>query len=129
MKSLSAKLGVILIGLTIFGYGNVCKAQCAWVLWNLSTLTYKDERTHDIKPLIKGEPQWEIVAAFPKYEQCVKRQEQEFLKFKEGIKKQKENNFSEDKNNWIIAGSYTTSHVMYFWGQWKCLPDTVDPRK
>jgi len=62
MKSLLGKLGVILvIGFAVLGYGEVCRAECAWVLWLKSeSISFVKD-----KPPIITEF-WELIAAVPK---------------------------------------------------------------
>lgn len=59
MKSLSVRLGVIFIGLIIFSYAEVCKAQCAWVLWK------------HVDNNVSGQRSWELIKAFTEHKQCI----------------------------------------------------------
>jgi hypothetical protein len=94
-------LGVFLVGLVIFGYAELCNAQ-NWVLWEGRDKN-KDSNTV-----------WTIESAFPSYKLCTDR-----------IK-----NICGDKN--MDYSSYTCAKFNYLgYAAWyyKCLPDTVDPRK
>ena len=74
MKSLSVKLGVILIMVVILGNVKVCNAECAWVLW---------ERTGQ---RLEGRFQWvewHVNSAFPTYDLCTQRRIKEFNYYKE----------------------------------------------
>lgn len=119
MKSLLAKLGVILIGLIISGYAEVWGAECAWVLWE-QTAYYRIEKDEPIERNF-----WEIIGAFPKYEQCLERKKVLFTNIKEQVKK------SDPKADavpfeLVIEHFTETSFVHY---KFICLPDTVDLRK
>lgn len=108
MKSLSVKWGVILIiGLTICGYAELCNAQ-NWVLWAYT-------KTSDGKNW-QGE-NWQILEAFPSYELCMKAWDRSVSL---GIL----NATKVGKGTFVITDKGYT-HLMEF----KCLPDTVDPRK
>ena len=104
MKSLLVKLGVILIGLAIFCYGDVCRAECAWVLW-----IGQDKK-------VGSNTIWTVEAAFPSYELCIKR-----------IKNICAGGTSamDDSSNTCSQYNYLGYAAWYY----KCLPDTVDPRK
>jgi len=119
MKSLLVKLGVILVGLAIFGYAAVCKAQCAWVLWEFQ-----------ITGGVEGSGGWMINSAFPNYELCMKQLNKSLT--------YAENSFKKTPNarvNLVVNGVIAT--VMEEGGKekllwqflYRCLPDTIDPRK
>jgi hypothetical protein len=125
MKSLSVKLGVILIGLAIFGYSEVCKAQCAWVLWEKwEVASIKDRKfTTDLL--------WTLIVATPQYEQCMENQRRLFEKIKKGANEDKEKYDTISKIEVVpfrlVLTDYKSggfnSKTLY------CLPDTIDPRK
>ena len=69
MKSLLVKLGVILIGLAIFGYTEACNAECAWVLWKQLGLRVEGRWQ---------EPRWQIDSAFPTYDLCIQSRIKDF---------------------------------------------------
>jgi len=146
MKPLLVRLGVILIGLTFFGYGEVCKADGAWVLW-------QQESGKDFK-------KWEVVRGYPTYKECVRVRDCWFdlspsgEKFKEIAKsspsapdpncpkciwvqtsKDGEKNLAFMENgietvvmapNMIIRGSTEKGFLIL---RNECFPDTIDPRK
>jgi len=116
MKSLSVKLGVILvIGLLIFTYEEMCKAQCAWVLWESQ---YINQEGKVVNP---GE--WNIITAYPRYEQCLERQKETFFKFKE------EPGYTVISRPFEYALRQKEDGKHTIIQQLKCLPDTIDPRK
>jgi len=103
MKSLLGKLGVILIsmGLIICGYAELSNAQ-NWVLW-----VGQDKK-------IDSDTIWTVDSAFPSYKLCTDRIENICAGFS------------------MDYSSYTCSKFNYLgYAAWcfKCLPDTVDPRK
>jgi hypothetical protein len=118
-------LGIILIGITIFTYGEVWGAECAWVLWHKIVKTTWTPQGGKIE-----NPYWELRGAFPKYEQCM-----EFRK--EDIKDKKEiwTKESQEVRDTIdgigikigINKSLTNGVMLLF--DWYCMPDTTDPRK
>ena len=121
MKSLSVKLGVILIGLAIFGYAEVCRAERAWVLW----LKFESMSFVKDKPPIITE-KWELIAAVPKYEQCLIMQKDIFEKQIKGFEivegaKIESVPFS------LITVEYPKGGSQFI--KFKCFPDTVNPRK
>jgi len=122
MKSLSAKLGVVLFitGLAIFGNIEVWGAECAWVLWEKEEMLW-----------YKGQPpesEWKVIGAVPKFEQCEELQKQVFLKQKAFyIKKD---------SPWKLFIDNFPTHMNLTYGEagqkfinLYCLPDTIDPRK
>ena len=128
MKSLLVKLGVILIGLMILGYAEVCKAEGAWVLWcKITKFTFMAQGQ-------KIESHWDLRKAVPKYEQCIE------LKI-EAHKKEIEtwssySNIEEVKYKTpeeaiviVFKHADTDKERVNFMYEFYCLPDTVDPRK
>ena len=124
MKSLSIKLGVLLMGLMILGYAVVCNAECAWMLWKRMSFynIKKDSRSTE----------WMIIVAVPKYEQCMET-------LKDKFKKEKE--FWEGKARpWKVIGSELGYIMLISQNEkgelsdtgeinFECYPDTIDPRK
>lgn len=114
MKSL---LVVVLVGIIVFGYAELCNAQCAWVLW-------KRGGSHI-------EIRWFIEDAFPTYEKCKQNQlvqcKREHKRLLEIITttliKSVEDNCP-DSLTIIYKDSSSPNITIY-----KCLPDTIDPRK
>ena len=127
MKSLLGKLGVILIGLAIFGCAEVCGAECAWVLWRKTekTIFVKDKQYPDYSA------NWERMEAVPKFEQCMQRMREfsernndAYLKGKSvggfpGIKIEKLPSLG-----LMLSGEGFIETI-----EFKCFPDTIDPRK
>jgi len=147
MKSLSFKLGVILIGLLILGNAEICGAGGAWVLW-------KESRSP------KGSD-WKIESAYPTYNEC-KQHRDSWVNLAPGSKKydeiignkgveigeysemkpdiiyiDKDGKYLKFKNkdgyltivlgpNEIVNGKDGEGYLIF---RYQCLPDTVDPRK
>jgi hypothetical protein len=128
MKSLLGKLGVILlvIGLTISVYVEVCRAQCGWVLWKKWDYQFGKD-TERVS--------WDLMGAFPQYNECMKHQIDLFERlriFWTDVTKR-----SPDKNEKVEASSggggpsqiivRSKNDISIF--EFYCLPDTIDPRK
>lgn len=127
MKSLSVKLGVIFVlsGLAIFGNAEVCKAQCAWVLWEeLELFSIKDGKPTD-------NVVWKLIVATPKYEQCLENQRRLFEKIKKEADEDKEKYDTISKIE-VVPYTFVMKDFKsggFFSKTLKCLPDTIDPRK
>jgi hypothetical protein len=121
MKSLLGKLGVILIGLTLLIYAEVCRAECAWVLW----LKFENISFVKDKPPIITE-NWELIAAVPKYEQCLIMQKEIFEKQIKGWEK-----VEGAKIDSVPFALITVQHPKggSQFIKLNCFPDTIDPRK
>ncbi len=119
MKSLLVRVGVILIGLFILGYGcPLANAQCAWVLWE------------QIGNRIEGKwypPEWHINSAFPTYDQCVQKQNKNFNFLKDAYSKSKPSIYM-DTVGFSVLNPNEGNRVDFSYES-KCLPDTIDPRK
>ena len=117
MKSLLCKLEVILIGLVIFGYAEVCRAEGAWVLWKSDS---NDGHLH-----------WQVNDAFPSYEKCKQAQRIECERWKEMLWK----NITETPIEPVADRCPDTLTIFYKDSShpreivFKCFPDTIDPRK
>jgi hypothetical protein len=107
MKSLLTKLGVILIGLTVFGYAELCNAQ-NWGLWQY----VRSEKLHA--------EYWENLGAFPSYELCIKEWDKKVSLSATSVNAQE-----------ITKGEFLITYKdgSTSWAGYKCLPDTVDLRK
>ena len=155
MKSLSVKSGVILIGLAIFGYAELCKAEDAWVLWlrhNFEVYWAKDQIDSAGKVIAtKGyandffQRTWELLDAFPTYDQCQKvmkeKIEHERKWFGDDFDYTNSDVFKNFDFNVLIRqqsfGDKDSFHLYSYrkdgsydkrhWS-WKCLPDAIDPR-
>ena len=120
MKSLSGRLGVILVVIIVatLTYAEERKGICAWVLW--------EHRAYYM--FEKGEPierkYWEIIGAFPKYEQCLERKKVLFTNTGDGL--EKKDKVKTVPFELIIERLSETTSLHY---QFICLPDTIDPRK
>ena len=117
---------------------NIVNAQCAWVLW-------EQDIAYTLLPLPK-DSEWKLIMAFPKFEQCLSSQKQYFEAEKLRWEEQQSyyRKFSHQKLELISnAGQGVSSLILRWWeirdGEekisgtreeiFKCLPDTVDPRK
>jgi hypothetical protein len=105
---------MILLAIMFCLVPNIANAEGSWVLW---------EGTTEL-----GLPcEWKIVAAYPKYEQCIERQKKDF----EIIKK----NFGVFKiqilspETMVIEKLHSNTALGDVIITQKCLPDTIDPRK
>jgi hypothetical protein len=124
MKSL---LGVILVGVAIFGYAEVCNAQCAWVLWGRTTIINLTPQGQKIE-----KPIWELLSAFPNHEQCTEYKIKKIAETKEFMGRTSNVQKMIDIDNGIMVRievneSLTSGVIKSLEAQ--CLPDTIDPRK
>jgi len=122
MKSLSVELGVILIGPSIFGYAEVCNAQ-NWVLRD-------DMACIDVASMHGVFEKWDIVGGFPSFEKCLKAKE---LRCKEFafVHREKKNysNNCPDSIQFVTDSPIAKGKEATLQWQFKCLPETIDPRK
>jgi len=122
MKSLFVNLGVVLIGLAVFTYTEVWVAE-AWVLWE-SGYSSTDQ---------SSSVQWHIIGAYPSHDACVK-QESAICTRRQQLAT--EDKYWEHIKCYPSWGGHTLSlsrgekdsykDVLH---EWKCLPNTIDPRK
>jgi len=113
MKSLLVGLAIIFCLLM----SNIANAQCGWVLW--TSQHFGDERTGA----------WTIDSAFPNYELCIKELNRNLEGMKKGFEKTpraKINSFNYGFSVDIKDESGKEKHFQFLF---KCLPDTIDPRK
>jgi len=124
MKSLLGKVGIVLIiELIIFGFAELCNAQ-NWVLW---------ESSGDLPS--GNEVPWHIVGAYPSYNSCREIEERICTKYASDFSKNiKDVKCYESWGGHTVTAFYnknqreTAGHYGFAYG-WKCLPDTIDPRK
>jgi hypothetical protein len=121
MKSLLGKSGFILIiGLVIFGYAEVCNAECAWVLW-IQVGNRVEGRWYP--------PQWKILSAFPTYDLCVQSRIKDFNYYKDIYSYNKFTiSIYGDGSGFAVSDPTDTSKIVFSYES-KCLPDTLDLRK
>ena len=134
MKSLLGKLGVILvlIGLAILINTEVLGAECAWVLWEAKKQSGSSKVT------------WTLQDAFPDYATCMKASEiyakeigeaicARGLSEKPGIMREGDEGKLRDCNregSHLIGSKYEGLEFRYILiFDYKCFPDTIDPRK
>ena len=113
MKSLLVGLAIMFCLLM----SNIAIAQCGWVLWSFHYLA--DERTCACT----------IDSAFPNYELCMKQLNRNLEGMKKGFEATpggKINSFDYGFSVDIKDESGKEKHFKFLF---KCLPDTVDPRK
>ena len=127
MKSLLGKLGVVLIGFAIFAYAEVWGAECAWVLWKKTerTIFEKDKQYPD------HSVNWELIEAVPKFEQCLQRMKEFSERHNNAyLKGKSEGGFPGIKIEKLPSeGLMLTGEGLIQTIEFKCFPDTVDPRK
>lgn len=106
--------------LLLICFSSVANAQCAWVLWK------------HVDNNINGQQSWELIKAFPKNEQCIQRQQQEFESDKETFT----TTTNPSLKMTLIKGDDIDSYMFYrsrdhaqIIIKLMCLPDTIDPRK
>ena len=116
MKSLLVKLGVVLIGLAIFTYAEVCRAEGSWVLWE-STIE------------LSLPTEWRIIAVYPKYEQCIERHKEDFEILRKNYKNMGFNTHSLSPETIVIEKVHSKTTSGDITVIQKCLPDTIDPMK
>jgi hypothetical protein len=115
MKSLSVKLGVFLIALTIFGYAEAWGAECAWVLWTKTEASVKNKGL-DVR--------WELIGAVPKYEQCVNMLKSTYQNYKKAWLGTEIDSKEKANDEKFILLPFLGYSIQFY-----CFPDTVDPRK
>jgi hypothetical protein len=131
MKSLSVKLGVIfiVIGLSVFPYAEARGGECAWVLWESSSFTAKEAKNN-------SHVDWYIVGAFPTANACWQTEEDICMRRRELASENRPNQDPLFKPQNVECSKSWGGHMQTwnnergFWmSQWKCLPDTIDPKK
>ncbi|MGA2465530.1 MAG: hypothetical protein ABSH06_14385 [Thermodesulfobacteriota bacterium] len=115
MKSLLVKLGVLFIGLLILGNAEVCGAEGIWVLWTRTTTTGRPSAPVAYES-------WDIINGFPSFKQCKEALE---LECKDRAYAHRMDDLSNDCPGGIVFIRKGIEWMIYF----KCLPDTIDPRK
>jgi hypothetical protein len=107
---------------------STARAECAWVLWFRESPTLPHDWEH-----------WKINEAFPTYKDCSDAQERSFLSLRSTLKNlKKSKGFPVEKvsitevpntwmNVWITLETGKKEPLGIF--EFKCLPDTIDPRK
>lgn len=115
MKSILVTLGII----SCLVMSNIVNALCAWVLWEQRAY-YRIENDNPIE-----RKYWEIIGAFPKYEQCLERKKVLFTNIKEQVRK------SDPKVDAVpfelVIEHFTETSSLHH--LFICLPDTIDPRR
>lgn len=98
----------MVIGLLVVG---TARADGAWVLWE------RDERM--------APPRWEIIAAYPSYIACFRDAD---VACNERVEAYSNSGLKTNKCIMIRGGYY---HMIdkNLGTEWKCLPESVDPRK
>ena len=113
MKTLLFTLLLLLFG------SSTANAQCAWVLWE-QNVYYAFEKGEAIQ-----RKYWDINSAFPKHDQCLERKKVLFTNIKENVK-ERDPKTEAVPFDLVIEHFSATSSLHY---NFKCLPDTIDPRK
>jgi hypothetical protein len=123
MKSLSVGLAIIFCLLM----SSTVNAECAWVMWMKTEKTtfgkYKQYPDRSVK--------WELIEAVPKFEQCSQRageySERQYTLYLKGKLEGELLGMKLEKlssGGLILSGEGWTQTI-----EWKCFPDTIDPRK
>ncbi len=111
--------GLLITALMIIGLTGMANAQCAWVLW---------ER---VSPLVhREEGKWELQKAYPTYTDCMNAKEAEVHSTGEmfkGLGKNEQERTRVNPGENVIMWESKKSEFTIF--EYKCLPDTIDPRK
>ena len=124
MKSLLVMLGVILIGLLILGYAELCGAGDAWVLWH-SVRMITNAGSSDFH--------WEILAVYTTQAECKSHayMNEDFARKME--KKWKESGQDVEikifENGTVFETHRSKEGIFIVETKCLCLPDTIDPRK
>lgn len=87
------------------------RAEGAWVLWK------KDFRTPP--------PEWEILGAYPSYEICIQEERLECERQAKAYSHTKKTSECVE----VQGGYYHMVDGLHGGTLWKCLPESVDPRK
>jgi len=104
---------VIICGLL---WSNVANGEGAWVLWEGTTKL--------------GLPyEWKIVAAYPKYEQCIERHKKDFEIVKKIYEDGGFKTYFASQETMVIEKDHSKTTSGDFIITHKCLPGTIDPRK
>lgn len=123
MKSLSAKLGVILAVMIVatLAYGEERKGICGWVLWESQLIS--------VGGTTGGTVGWEINSAFPNYELCMKQLDTFLAHYATSFKKMPNTKVDLAVNGVIVTVTGEGGKENFYQFFYKCLPDTIDPRK
>lgn len=118
-----------IVVLMIIGFSAMANAQCAWVLWEQSQFTSQELKNDSYMD-------WYIVAAFPTANACWQQEEDICMRRAELAS---ENSPNQDPlfkpkdvkcfKSWGGHMESWTNQRGFWMSQWKCLPDTIDPRK
>lgn len=112
-------MGVILIGIFIVTYAEMCKAECAWVLWKSTTVNYEE-----------ASKRWELIIAVPTYRQCLDAKSNLITSEIEVYEKISKNAklTSQDHIVAIMQDKPNQKRIINTLDYY-CFPDTIDPRK
>jgi len=115
MRSLSDRLAAVLvIGLVLFTYAEVCGTECAWVLWERS--------------IPETDKDWQINSAYPNYEMCIEARRLIMNPILATWKKTfGDDNIIQSQHGFTVTEKDSAKVKFYYFS--KCLPDTIDPRK
>ena len=120
---------ILLVIVFVICFSGVANAQCAWVLWERSEFSAKEEKNNSYTG-------WHIVGAYPTAKACLQTEEDICMKRKELDSKDYPNQDPLFRPKEVKCfGSWGGHMVTWYNGmgnwmsEWKCLPDTVDPRK
>ncbi|HMK52234.1 MAG TPA: hypothetical protein VK551_07020 [Thermodesulfobacteriota bacterium] len=116
MKSLSVKLGVILVVTVVatLTYAEDWGTECAWVLW-LKHCSYIGKTEGNKKC------EWKLEEAYPTYDECMKEREHIWTHYKKQFPKSEGVQFG-----YLILSRGSEGALTI---NFQCFPFTVDPRK
>lgn len=128
----SMKKIILFFILILFLIGNapLAKAECGWVLWLKNEIYFF---TNEPKERIS----WDIVFAFPKFNQCQEGRTGMYRQTKKSKLDQRKNDKTMEVETDDSKQTIKTTHKKFDDGgitaleyiYYICLPDTVDPRK
>ena len=111
----------------------VCNGECAWVLWYCQqSMTFGKNAYVDI-----GKKQWELMDAYPEYDQCIQEKEVWWKNQKLRLENIKEGMAHSYKDKVNVSGECCDNLSLSFAEKkvtrilthtFHCFPDTVDPR-
>lgn len=115
MKKMILVLAVMVVFLAV----GKAKAEEAWILWEYEQMYEKSVRTIN---------EWKIVGAYPMHTSCIQNEkticDRYFQLWRKGIGE----GCFESWGGHSFHYSSDAKDTIILW-EWKCLPDTIDPRK
>jgi hypothetical protein len=118
---------IVLVVICALLWNNVANAECAWLLWEKAEKTVFGKGTFPDQSIT-----WDLVHAVPKFEQCLQLLNDAFERRSKFYTKAKseggfpgiEIKISPEQVLIMESGDGYFRSIVF-----KCLPDTIDPRK